>query len=163
MRRILLIFVVIPILACAKQYNLYCVVDGNRLNDAVYENDSIRFEFSYAVNLYPDFLKVKIINKTESRVAVEWENVRLLDSPICFRSDNLNTFNLPKANEVIHSKSSSTKEIGERQEPSERHEIFNLSTLKKRGHSYNELILPIAYPSGEVIDYRIHLYLELKK
>lgn len=140
---------------------MYCSVKGESTGGPFFEDESVRFDFewhSYA----PYFLKVKIKNKTDERITVEWENARLLDAPICFKSDNMFSFNNPKPDEVIHAGSVSEKEIGERESPEYRFLIFKESSIKMYGKSTNEIILPIKYPSGKIVDYKIYIYLKYK-
>jgi len=164
MRKIVFaLLMLIPLVASAKEFSLCCSVNGNKTDGPVYENDSVRFEFSYSPYLEPYFLKVKIVNKTDSRITVEWENARILNHQVCFRSDNIYTFNNPKPNEVVYPNSSSVKDIGEREAIDYRHFIFKEDDIKKRGHSYNSVILPIIYSSGKVVDYKISLYWTYKR
>jgi len=162
MKKILLVLILImPMAMMAKEYELYCSVGDVSTGGPFFEDDSVRFEFSYT-SLYPHFLKVKVINKTDKRITVEWENVRLSDDPICFRTDNLYSFNNPKPDEVIHAKSSSTKEIGERETPEYRSRMFSELLIKNHGESVKSVILPIRYSSGMVADYKVYVCLRYK-
>lgn len=158
---ILMLVILMPIALQAKEYELYCSIGDVSTGGPFFEDDSVRFEFEWH-SFAPHFLKVRIKNKTQSRITVEWENARLLDSPICFRSDNIFSFNNPKPDEVIHAKSTSEKEIGEREDPDYMSLVFHESSIKNYGHSTSEVIIPVKFPSGKITDYKVFVCLKYK-
>lgn len=151
----------LPMVASAKEYELYCKVDGNLTGGPFYEDSNVRIEFEYRY-FEGYFLRVRVINKTDKRITIEWENARLLDNQICFDTDNIYSYNNPKPDEVVHANSSSTKKIGERKSPYYRNFVFNDDLIKKNGNSLNHLIVPIKFASGEIIDYSIYVYARYK-
>lgn len=158
MRKVLfLLLMLVPMVMNAKRYALYCETDQGETGGAFYENDSVRFEFGYIPGSY--CMKVKVINKLNEKITVAWENTRLLDKQICFGTDNIFTFNEPKPDELIYGHSSTRKEIAYR-EGENVNMPFREKSVKERGYSFNEIILPIKFSSGIVKDYKIYLYLK---
>ena len=151
----------LPMVASAKEYELYCKVDGNLTGGPFYEDSNVRIEFEYRY-FEGYFLRVRVINKTDKRITIEWENARLLDNQICFDTDNIYSYNNPKPDEVVHANSSSTKKIGERKRPDNRPFIFNEDLIKKHGESVRRLIIPIKLLSGEIVDYDLYVCLRYK-
>ena len=162
MKKLLFILMLIlPLATTAKEYEMYCSVKGESTGGPFFEDESVRFDFewhSYA----PYFLKVKIKNKTDERITVEWENARLGKMNICFRSDNLFSYNDAKPDEVIHAKSDAVKEIGERESAEYMSPIFLESSVKKYGKSVSSVIIPIKFPSGEIKDYKVLVCIKYK-
>lgn len=154
----------IPLTIQAKEFEVYCSINGVSTGGPYFEDDSVRFEFDYSMYLHPKFLTVNIKNKTDSRLYVEWENARINDDQICFKTDNAFSFNNPKPDEVIHANSESTKEIGNRQYFNKGSvNLFNESSIKAHGRSLQELILPIRYASGKIIDYKVYVCVRYKQ
>ena len=150
----------LPMVASAKEYELYCSVNDKSTGGPFFEDSSVRFEFRYIPFSY--FIKVKVINKTNERIYIEWENARISDRQICFGTDNAFSFNNTKSDEVVHSKSSSQKEVGRRVDPEYMGPLFHESSLKNGGRSVNSIIIPIKYPSGKIIDYKVYVCLRYK-
>lgn len=162
MKRFLFFFLLFVSLGIyAKEYRLSCKVDGVNIDGPYYENDSVRFDFEYRA-YSPHFLNVRIKNKMQKRITIEWENARLGDSQICFGSDNVFSYNNHKPEEVIHAGSQLEKEIGEREDPEYRSLVFYESSIKKYGRSVVSVIIPVRYPSGRIEDTEIYLILEYK-
>lgn len=158
---ILMMVILMPMALQAKEYELYCSIGDVSTGGPFFEDDSVRFEFEWH-SFAPHFLKVRIKNKTQSRITVEWENARLCQTPICFRSDNIFTFNNQKPDEVVHAKSTSEKEIGEREDPDYMSPLFFDSSIKDHGESVSSVIIPIKFPSGKIIDYKVFVCLKYK-
>lgn len=159
------LLLMIPLTIQAKEFEVYCCNEDDISTGGPFlEDESVRFEFDYSMYLHPKFLTVRIINKTDSRLYVEWENARISDSQICFRTDNAFSFNNPKPDEVIHAGSESTKEIGDRQYFTYNNVyMFNESSIKSHGESVRKVILPIRYSSGKVIDYKVYVCVRYKQ
>ena len=160
MKKVLLLILLLltPFVTNAREYELYCSIGDVSTGGPFFEDENIRFEFSYIPWSY--YLKVRIKNKTDERVYVEWENFRLSDKQICFRSDNYYSFNNNKQDEVIHSNSSSEKEIRQRIDPELMAQPFSESLIKRYGESVMKVIIPIRNNSGEVKDYKMYVCLK---
>lgn len=162
MKKIIFLFLLLlPMTAGAKEYELYCSIGDVSTGGPFFEDDSVRFDFEWH-SYSPHFLKVVIKNKTNSRIVVEWENSRISNAPVCFRSDNIFTFNNAKADEVVHSGSKSEKEIGERESPEYRSLVFYDDLIKRNGNCTNKVIIPIRFSSGLIVDYKIFVCLKYK-
>lgn len=158
--RELLIFLMLllPIIGNAKKkkvaYKL-CVEAPVMSDIPQYENDSVCFDFDW----FGCFLKIRVGNKTNKRVFVEWENVRMNDNPICFDDDNAFTYQTPKENEVIHAGSYSRKTIMKRNNFDYYAPLFSKFMLEEFHHAFVRLIVPIKYET-ETVDYNIRLVLK---
>ncbi len=153
---ILLLMILLPVVAGAKEYELYCSTGNMNTDGPFFEDQNVRFEFEYKY-LEGYFLRVKVKNKTDKRITIEWENARISDEQICFDTDNVYSYNNPKPDEVVHANSSSYKKIGERKSPDYRNTIFSDDLIKKYGESVCQLIIPIRLASGEIIDYDFYV------
>ena len=158
---ILLLMILLPVVAGAKEYELYCSIGDISTGGPFLEDSNVRFEFEYRY-FEGYFLRVKVINKTDKRITIEWENARISDNQICFDSDNIYSYNNQKPDEVIHANSSSNKKISVRKRPDNRPFIFNEDLIKKHGESVRRLIIPIKFPSGEIVDYDLYVCLRYK-
>lgn len=161
MKKILFILMMLmPMVAGAKDYELYCSINDVSTGGPFFEDSNVRFEFGYI--RFSDFLKVRVTNKTDSRIAIEWENARISDRQISFDSDNIFSYNNQKPDEIVHSNSTTTKSIGERNSPDMRLPIFLASSIKERGKSVVEVIIPIKFASGNIKDYKVFVCLKAK-
>lgn len=151
----------LPMVASAKEYELYCSIGDVSTGGPFLEDSNVRFEFEYRY-FEGYFLRVKVINKTDKRITIEWENARISGEQICFDTDNIYSYNNPKPDEVVHANSSAYKKIGERKSPDYRPFIFNEDLIKKHGESVRRLIIPIKLPSGEIVDYDFYVCLRYK-
>jgi len=164
MKRILLIIISLMVFchADAKDYRMYLSINGEKISDASYENDSVRIDFIFMGCDFP-YIGVKVTNKTTSRIYIEWENARLCTRGVVFMDDNAFSRGRAKQDEVVHSKSSSRKNIGIRTDGSFVVPVFRDSSVKSRGEDFASVIIPIRYTSGKIDDIQAVLYLEYKK
>lgn len=132
-------------------------------NEAVFETDSCRFEFSYSSPTYNDnsgLVGVRVFNKTPKRAYIEWENARYDNSRIAFGDDSRITMQNPKADESIPSNSSSiSREI---MATSWVGSDFILNPIRshlvrKKGGTEMEIIIPVRFGDTETIDYKFKL------
>ncbi len=159
MRKILIFLaILLPIVCNAKKkkvtYKL-CIASPVVCDTPRYENDSVCFDFDW-LNC---FLKVTIDNKTNKRMSVEWENVRINDGLICFDDDNAFTYQAPKESEVIHTGSHSRRMIMKRSNFDYYAPLFSKFMLEKFHEASVRLIIPIRYET-ETVDYNIRLVLK---
>lgn len=148
--------------ASAKDYKMYLSINGEKISDASYENDSVRIDFIFMGCDFP-YIGVTIKNKTKSRIYVEWENARLGTLNVMFMTDNVLMYSRPKQDEVIHAGSSIRREIGKRTDGSYSIPIFRERNIKNMGDDYASVIIPIRYTSGKIDDIKVGIYLEYKK
>lgn len=162
MKKILFILMMLmPMVAGAKEYELYCSIGDVSTGGPFLEDSNVRFEFEYRY-LEGYFLRVKVINKTDRRITIEWENAMISGEQICFDTDNIYSYNNPKPDEVVHANSSAYKKIGERKSLDYRSILFEDDFIKKHGESVCHLIIPVKFPSGEIIDYDFYVCARFK-
>lgn len=77
------------------KYNI--VIDGTNSN--TYRDSLVSISFSLSDNC--SFLRVRISNETNERIAVEWENTKIFNDQICFDNDSRFTMGREKQDEVI--------------------------------------------------------------
>ena len=148
--------------ASAKDYKMYLSINGEKISDASYENDSVRIDFIFMGCDFP-YIGVTITNKTKSRIYVEWENARIGTANVMFMTDNVLMYSRPKQDEVVHARSSTRKDIGVRTDGDYVVPIFRDRDIKNYGYSVSSAIIPIRYMSGKVDDINVGIYLEYKK
>ena len=156
-RFILFILLTIPQVIYAQKYRLN--VESPCYSDtATFENDSIKcvFEWSSITN---NSLELTITNKLNSRIYVEWENVRIDDEPICFETDTKFTYKQKKENDAVAQGGKTKKEIQTYNLfESALFHMFYKSNIKKKGYDERRINLSIKYQT-ESIDYPIVLRL----
>lgn len=114
----------------------------------IYQDDSIRvtFEFEYIPLNGVKYLMIDILNRTDNRIYVEWENVRLNQTKFKFLFDSLHKDDLKKEDECIFGGESSgyrflEKDFNVTSSKVDNKEIY----LRKRGDTELQVRLPIRF------------------
>lgn len=122
----------------------------------VYQDSLIRatFEFEYVYLNGVNWLMIDVENKTDNRIYIEWENVRLNKSKIKFVLDSNLKKELKKEDECILGGESSgyrflEKDLSISSQKVEKKEIY----LRKHGDTELQLSLPIRY-GDKIKDYK---------
>ena len=113
----------------------------------VYQDDLIRatFEFEYLLTGV-DYLMLDVLNRTDDRIYIEWENVRLNKSKIRFVLDSKLKNDMKKEDEcILGGESSGYKFIDNDFTPSSQNAANKTLYLRKRGDTELQLRLPIRY------------------
>lgn len=164
MKKVSLIFTLlaVSILSFAQGGDIQALLVKPIMSDELtFSTDSIEVKFFYWKT--DGELRIKIQNKTKERIYIEWENARFDNSRIVFGSDSRLSMKNPKADELIHANSiSHAKTIMPEGWVSSDYVITLIDesrVMKKGGHEC-DIILPVRFSSGEVIDYTflIHIY-----
>lgn len=114
----------------------------------VYNDDLIKatFVFEYLGMLGLNYLILDVLNKTDDRIYIEWENVRLNKSKIKFVLDSKHKNDLRKEDEcILGGESSGYKFIDNDFTPSQQNAVNKELYLRKRGDTELQLRLPIRY------------------
>ncbi len=140
----------------------YYVTSPQNLKSKSFEDSCVRFTFEWYE--YKNYcISVEIRNKTNSRIYVEWENVRIDNGSICFKTDTYANYMDPKPDEVIHAKGYTRKELLERDNVGYDIKFFRTSFLRVPGDkTTNTLIIPIRV-GDNVYDYKIDVSLFLER
>lgn len=155
MKKILLaIFALAPILMFAKgDIKLYC--------DSIGGLDHYR-DSAIAVRMIPmgyDKLHFFIMNLSDERITIEWENARIDGSHVASPDDLVFQLNRARQDEVVTSGASCSKLVCKRY--STLVPIFDKKRMKKQGYDSVTIILP--YRKGDdVIDLKFRIYARIE-
>lgn len=94
-----------------------------------------------------EYLTVTIMNKTEKRVVVQWDGVRLGGSQIAFISDDIFQINNPKADEMLMGNGVTTKTLQKRYRTAI--PLVDKKKLKKGGRQTIYLSIPLLVDGKE--------------
>lgn len=130
------------------------MIDGT--SSSTYQDSLVSINFS----LYDDcsFLHVMISNKTNDRIAVEWENTKIFNEQVCFSNDSRLTMGRAKQDEVIMSGSYTSKNILPKGNvlSSSVIPLLNSKSLKKGETRGLYVTIPIKY-KGKIYDIEVSL------
>ena len=155
MKKILLAIIALaPIFVFAKgEIKLYCDSIGgeNHYKDSVIMVRMIPMGY--------DKLHLFIMNLSDERVTIEWENARIDGSHIASPDDLVFEMNKARQDEVVIPGASSSKLVCKRY--STLVPIFDKKKMKKEGHDSVTIILP--YRKGDdIIDLKFRIYARIE-
>lgn len=125
--------------------------ESKSLRQHVYENDSITVVF------FPEefYCNVRIWNKLDERIYVEWSNFRWDGDPIVFGDDNHFTMNYKKEDETIIGNEYASKYLINKNLADYGILWVKKKDLRKTQTQNTNFIVPIRFSSGKIVDYRI--------
>ncbi len=153
-KTIIYLFAMLFTLNVSAGWKYKLVVDGTNTN--VY-NDSI-VSISFSLSNDCSFLHVMIINNTNERIAIEWENAKIFGDQVCFDNDSRLTMGREKPDEVIMRGGYTSKNLlpkgyvlSSRVLP-----MFQTKPLKKGETRGTYVTIPVKY-KGKAYDIEIQL------
>lgn len=154
----ILILCIMALLCCTmsarkKEYLAIKVIEptSDSPRPHVFANDSI------SVSFFPEefFCTVRVHNKLDERIYVEWSNFRWDGDPIVFGDDNRFTMNYKKEDETIIGNEYAQQDLINKKLAEYSILWVKKKELRKIKTQNTDFILPIRFSSGEIVDYRI--------
>lgn len=108
-----------------------------------YENSLVSVKISISSSL--DYIFVDVMNLTEDRMTIEWENARISGTKIAFIDDLVYQLNMPRQDEVLTRHGITFKLVCKRY--STRLPIVDKKKLKKEGPQKFYFLLPLSVNS----------------
>lgn len=156
---LILLMMCIPFVAMAKDVRIKVKTDDGLIQQYVDDIISVRF---YGAKTAPNyFITIEIINNTNERIELEWENAKFESGRVLFPDDTGLTKNNQRANEVVFGGDKLKKEFTSQSFWNEHREmltkIYSMKSVKNSESEFKKtLILPVIH-NGETTDYRFEL------